>query len=180
MTIPIFVNAHSSEWVQHAKSLTKSYFEWMNREIMKACPFSIPDIVGMPLDAYIEYAASIICPNDVVHGAYYLLTVDGVAVGMGGLRQLPDGHGEIVRIYVDPKHRAKGLGSMLMHRLVTEAKELGYRRLYLDTGVFMKSAHRLYESCGFVDCDPYPGAEPPVAIHPYWRFMRLDLEQQLL
>ncbi len=177
MTTPIFVNAHSSEWVQHAKSLTKSYFEWMNREVMKTCPFSIPDIVGMPLDTYIDHAASIICPNDVAHGAFYLLTHGGIAVGMGGLRKLPDGNGEIVRIYVDPACRGKGYGTLIMRHLIFEARRLEYQQLNLDTGDFMKSAHRLYESLGFVDCDAYAGAEPPVELHPYWRFMSLDLSQ---
>jgi len=173
--MPQFVNAHSPEWVSHARSLTKSYFEWMNREIIKTCNFSIPDIVGMPLDAYVEHASSIICPNDVTHGAYYLLVLDGIAIGMGGLRQLPDGNGEIVRVYVEPMCRGKGYGAMLMEHLVSEARRIGYRKVCLDTGDFMKSAHRLYESFGFVDCQAYAGAEPPAALHPHWRFMVLVL-----
>jgi GNAT superfamily N-acetyltransferase len=177
MTTPKFVNAHSSEWIQQARLLTKTYFEWMNREIIEACHFSIPDIVGMPLDVYLENVAKTICPDDALHSVYYLLVIDDRAVGMGGLRRLPDGHGEIVRIYVDPSCRGQKLGSMLMRRLISEAENLGYSRLYLDTGVFMKSAHRLYESYGFVDCNAYAGAEPPVALHPYWRFMTLDKSQ---
>jgi GNAT superfamily N-acetyltransferase len=177
MTIPYFVDAHAPQWVAHAKSLTMDYFRWMNQEIIKACQFSISDIVGMPLDDYVISAADTICPNNTSESAFYLLTVSDVPVGMGGLRKLPDGNGEIVRIYVDPACRGKGYGTLIMRHLISEARRLEYQQLYLDTGDFMKSAHRLYESLGFVDCDAYAGAEPPVELHPYWRFMSLDLSQ---
>jgi hypothetical protein len=48
---------------------------------------------------------------------------------------------------------------------------LRYRSLYLDTGPFMASAQRLYESNGFLDCDAYDGAEVPIEFHSRWRFM---------
>ena len=177
MTTLVFVDAHATDWVDQAKSLTMDYFQWMNREIIQACQFSIPDIVDMPLDAYVEAAAAAICPKNTPNSAFYLLTVSGRTVGMGGLRQLPDGNGEIVRIYVDPDCRGNGYGSMIMRHLVSEAQRFAYQRLYLDTGCFMKSAHYLYQACGFVDCPAYAGAEPPAELHPYWRFMKLDLTQ---
>lgn len=175
MTNIQFVDAHAPEWSAQAQSLTLDYFTWMNLEIIRACQFSIPDIVGMPLDEYVVAAADAICPKNSPQSAFFLLSVDGVAVGMGGFRRLPFGQAEIVRIYVDPASRGKGYGAMLMAHLISETKQLGYEFLYLDTGVFMKSAHQLYESFGFVDCDAYAGAEPPAQLHPYWRFMVLDL-----
>lgn len=170
-----FVDAHSPEWGAQAQSLTMDYFRWMNLEIIRTCQFSIPDIVGMPLDDYVVAAAGAICPKNSQQSAFYLLVVDSNAVGMGGLRQLPDGNGEIVRIYVDPGFRSKGYGAMIIQHLISEAKRFSYNQLFLDTGAFMKSAHRLYESFGFVDCASYAGAEPPAALHPYWRFMSCDL-----
>ena len=173
MTNIQFVDAHAPEWSAQAQSLTSDYFTWMNSEIVRACQFSISDIVGMPLDEYVVAASDAICPKNSPQSVFYLLTVGKVAVGMGGLRQLPDGNGEIVRIYVDPTCRNKGYGASIIKHLISESRRLAYHRLCLDTGIFMKSAHRLYEAFGFIDCAAYSGAEPPVVLHPYWRFMQL-------
>lgn len=171
MQILEFVDAHSQAWHDQALRLTMQYFEWMDREIRATCGFSIPDIVGMPLPAYIQSAADTICPNVPNESIFYLLVQDGVAVGMGGIRMLSTECAEIVRIYVDPKWRGKGYGVKLLDRLIDDSRSFGYKRLNLDTGVFMTSAHRVYERCGFKDCSPYEGAEPPEVLHPYWRFM---------
>jgi GNAT superfamily N-acetyltransferase len=166
-----FVDAHAPDWVDKAMYLTMHYFEWMDQEIRTTCGFSIPDIVGMPLPAYIQSVADTICPNVPNESIFYLLVVDDVAIGMGGLRRLSQDSAEIVRIYLDPKYRGCGYGSKMVDRLIDDARQFGYVRLYLDTGEFMKSAHRIYESYGFEICAPYEGAEPPKELHPYWRFM---------
>lgn len=166
-----FVNAHDSAWEVQAHCLTMAYFEWMNQEIKAACPFSIEDIVGMPLADYVAQALDTICPNDALSARFYLLVVDEVAVAMGGIRRLPDGSAEIVRIYTDPEHRGHGYGRHVLNKLMADAVSLGYKTLKLDTGLFMKSAHRLYESLGFQDCEAYVGAEPPPELRPFWRFM---------
>lgn len=175
MAPPKFVDAHSPEWINQAMALTMDYFEWMNQEIIKTCQFSIADIVEMPLATYVTTIFKTICPDNPDQGVFYLLVIDGVAVGMGGLRRLPGGQAEIVRIYTQPMHRGKGYGGMVLARLIDDAKHLDCRLLNLDTGIFMNSAYALYESYGFKDCEPYEGAEPPAALFPYWRFMQLPL-----
>ncbi len=170
-----FVNAHDNLWGKQAQRLTMAYFEWMNREIKSACPFSIEDIVGMPLADYVAQAVDTICPDDASSARFYLLVADGVAVAMGGIRRLPDGDAEVVRIYTDPNYRGHGYGTLVLKKLMADAVSLGYKTLKLDTGLFMKSAHRLYESLGFQDCEAYVGAEPPPELLPFWRFMAFDL-----
>ena len=90
---------------------------------------------------------------------------------MGGLRTLPDGVPEIVRIYTRPQHRGKGLGARMVSQLVAEAEQRGNAVVRLDTGVFMLSAQKIYEAAGFVRRGPYPGAEPPEFLQPYWIYM---------
>lgn len=166
-----FVNAHDKAWECRAHCLTMAYFEWMNQEIKAACPFSIEDIVGMPLGEYVAHAVHTICPDDTSSARFYLLVADGAAVAMGGIRRLPNGDAEVVRIYTDPNYRGHGYGTLVLNKLIADAGSLGYKTLKLDTGLFMKSAHKLYESLGFSDCEPYEGAEPPSELLPYWRFM---------
>jgi GNAT superfamily N-acetyltransferase len=95
---------------------------------------------------------------------------------MGGLRRLGPGLAEIKRIYVRPNLRGHRLGEQLLRRLLDDARTFGYDHVYLDTGPFMKSAHRIYENAGFVDRGPYEGVEVPVEFHHLWRFMELSLQ----
>lgn len=180
MTRPQFVDAHSPQWADQARSLTVAYFQWMNQQITEACAFSIEDIVGMPLLNYVDSAWSTICPNDSARGKFYLLVAGSAAVAMGGIRRLPDGSAEIVRIYTEPGHRGKGYGAIILTRLISDAKQLGFQTLKLDTGNFMKAAHALYESFGFRDCAPYAGAEPPPELLPYWRYMERSLTEDTI
>lgn len=170
-----FVNAHSPEWSEIAMSMTRDYFHWMNGEIEKTCSFSISDVVGMPLDQYITTAANEICPKDPSAAKYYLLVDDGTAVAMGGWRTLPSGDAEVVRIYTKPEYRGRGMGSMTMQRLIEDVRQAGFKKLKLDTGIFMKDAQAMYASHGFSACSAYEGAEPPAALLPYLLFMELDL-----
>ena len=59
-----------------------------------------------------------------------------------------------------------------MHgRLMEDAARFGYKRVCLETAPFMKSAHRIYESAGFIDRAPYLETEVSQAFHSGWRFM---------
>jgi hypothetical protein len=35
----------------------------------------------------------------------------------------------------------------------------------------MQSAQKIYEAAGFKRRDPYPGAEPPAFLQPFWIYM---------
>lgn len=171
-----FVNAHADEWSETALNLTRDYFQWMDTEIQKTCSFSISDVVGMPLDQYIITAAKEVCPTDQSDAKYYLLVDGKCAVAMGGLRILPDGDAEVVRIFTKPEFRGRGIASTMLRRLISDASLSGFRKIKLDTGVFMKHAQSLYLSHGFSFCSAYDGAEPPAALLPYWLFMERSLE----
>lgn len=153
-------------------AVTQEYFDWMNGEIIRFCNFAIPDIVGMSLEDYVRHTADIaagIAPED--GGIYARRTEAGQIMAMGGLRRLPDGAAEIVRIFTRPQFRGQGLGFQSVGHLVGEASRLGYDILRLDTAVFMKSAQKIYEASGFLPRGPYAGAEPPPPLLPFWLYM---------
>lgn len=170
-----FVNAHAKDWSAQTHALTMAYFEWMNDQIVEQCQCSIEDIVGMPLTSYVSSVYESICPDHADQGRFYLLLSEKQAVAMGGVRRLPDGSAEVVRIYTDPSHRGNGYGAVMLDKLISDAVIWGCEKIKLDTGNFMTSAHKLYESLGFKDTDPYVGAEPPAKLFPYWRFMEKSL-----
>lgn len=157
-------------------AITQDYFDWMNGEIIRHCGFTIPDLVGMSLEAYVAHTAEIggrIRPEE--GGIYARRDGDGQIMAIGGLRRLPDGAAEIVRIFTRPTFRGRGLGSQTVDFLVSEARRLGYGTLRLDTAVFMTSAQKIYRAAGFVSRAPYSGAEPPERLLPFWIFMERGL-----
>jgi putative acetyltransferase len=82
-------------------------------------------------------------------GAFILAEDEGRYVACIAVRQFADGIGEIKRIKVAPAARGRGLGRVLVERIIAEARKLGYRSLLLDTLPFMKEAQALYLSMGF-------------------------------
>jgi ribosomal protein S18 acetylase RimI-like enzyme len=74
------------------------------------------------------------------------------------------------RLYVRPSMRGKKVGSMLVHRLLDEARARGYRRMRLDTVPGMDAAIGLYRAAGFRDIPPYRPNPVPGAL-----FLELEL-----
>ncbi len=91
-------------------------------------------------------------------GKLLLVSVVGQPVGCVGLRPFPREHTcEMKRLYVRPSFRGGKLGEKLVHRLLREARALGYGFLRLDTHPpTMTAAVAMYRKLGFreVAADP--------------------------
>ena len=103
-------------------------------------------------------------------GAFILAEDAERYVACIGVRQFAAEVGEIKRLYVAPAARGRGLGRVLVERIIAEARQLGYRSLLLDTLPFMKEAQSLYLSMGFRPTAAY--RFNPIAGS---AFLRLDL-----
>jgi ribosomal protein S18 acetylase RimI-like enzyme len=90
-----------------------------------------------------------------------LLARDAVAgLGTVGLKRWDDGIAEIKRLYVVPEARGRGLGRLLLTRVIAEAQAKHYVRVRLDSDArSMAPAIALYRSLGFVEIPPY-GPDP--------------------
>ena len=66
---------------------------------------------------------------------------DGKAAGCIALRKLSDSACELKRLYVRPEFRRKGIAAALVSRILSEARSIGYREIYLDTLPELEELH---------------------------------------
>ena len=78
----------------------------------------------------------------------------GRPIGMGALKEHGSSVGEVKRMYTLPEVRGKRIGSQLLGRIETLARERGVKRLVLETGEApgFEPAWRVYERGGFTVC----------------------------
>ena len=78
----------------------------------------------------------------------------GRALGMGALKTLGAGLGEVKRMYTLPETRGTGIGRKLLDAIEALARDKGLNMLKLETGAVagFEPAWRLYERGGFTRC----------------------------
>lgn len=84
--------------------------------------------------------------------AYFVALLNGQVVGGCGIyptKGLPEGCTELVKLYLAPATRGKGVGKILMERCCEIAVENGYTEIYLETLPELHIAVGLYERLGF-------------------------------
>lgn len=84
--------------------------------------------------------------------AYYVVEMDGAIAGGGGVAPLEGADADVCelrKMYFLPRLRGQGAGRALMDACLQRARELGFRRCYLETLTGMAAAQKLYERSGF-------------------------------
>ena len=84
-------------------------------------------------------------------GGDFVVLVDeiGRVVGTCGLYPLGDGKVELRKMYLSPTFRGRGYGKRLLTWALGRARELGFRRMELETAQVLRPAIALYERAGF-------------------------------
>ncbi len=83
-------------------------------------------------------------------------------VGMGALKDLGDGEGEVKSMRTVEEAQRKGIATAMLNHIIAAARARGMKRLYLETGAFdlFAPAVTLYRRHGFVDCPPFAAYRP--------------------
>lgn len=103
-------------------------------------------------------------------GRLYIAYCDGELAGCIGLRKIDRQSCEMKRLYVRPGFRGKKIGSLLVEKIITDAKEIGYSYMLLDTLPFLQSAIHMYKRHGFYEIESYNDSPMETSI-----YMKLDL-----
>ena len=94
-------------------------------------------------------------------------------VGIGALKELDDGHGELKSMHTAAAERGRGVGRAMVDHLLGVARDRRYRRVSLETGTMeaFAPARSLYAGVGFTPCGPFGDYTPS----PNSTFMTLSL-----
>lgn len=83
---------------------------------------------------------------------YFIATADNAMVGGGGIfptQGLQENTCELVKMYLLPVARGRGIGKMLIEKCLHTASALGYKNVYLETMPELEQAISVYEKFGF-------------------------------
>ncbi len=106
----------------------------------------------------------------VPYGRLYLAYCNEELAGCIGLRKIDEQNCEMKRLYVRPQFRGRKIGNQLIKKIITDAKEIGYTHMLLDTLPFLKSAINIYMNFGFYRIESYNDSPMSTSI-----YMKLDL-----
>ena len=91
-----------------------------------------------------------------IRGIYHVAVMDGHIIGGAGIYPTaglnPDTC-ELVKLYLSPPGRGKGLGKLLIQKCLSSAIAEGYKKVYLETMPELITAIPMYEQFGFTYLD---------------------------
>lgn len=96
-------------------------------------------------------------------GVTFWTVWDGDAiVGCAAIKRLGADHAELKSMRTASNRKRSGIASMLLEHIISEARQLGFTRLSLETGSFkfFRPARMLYEKFGFGYCGPFADYRP--------------------
>jgi putative acetyltransferase len=134
--------ATSESDIKEARTLLQEYAAWLG---ISLCFQNFDrELASLPG----EYA-----PPD---GRLLLAFEDDELAGCIALRKIRATTCEMKRLFLRPEFRGRGLGRVLVERIIEEARQIGYTQMCLDTlPGRMDQAIALYKSIGFKEIEPY-------------------------
>ena len=151
------LTAADTEALTHVRQFFRNYAGWLG--------------VDLSFQKFDEEMASLPGAYAAPAGRLFYIENNGQPAGCVGIRPFSEGVGEMKRLYVEPAQRGFGIGRDLALAGIKAAKELGYRKILLDTLPAMRIAVKLYRELGFQESPAY--YQTPIE---GTMFLALDLE----
>lgn len=107
-------------------------------------------------DPWSEAALGVLCRE---HGCGIVIPAsdrEAPAIAYAGMTYAAD-EASVTNVAVHPDHRRRGLGKVVMHALMKQARDIGARTLYLEVRASNEAAISLYHALGFDEIGRRPG-----------------------
>lgn len=130
--------------------------EYFNDKIIEEELASLPGKYGLP------------------GGRLLLALFDDQPAGCVALREIDKMNCEMKRMFVCRQFHGKGIALAMAAKLISEAKDIGYKTMWLDTSFRQTEAQSLYQKIGFKKTAPY--YELPKKVEDWLVFMALELK----
>lgn len=104
-------------------------------------------------------------------GRLYIASIGKNPVGCVALKKIDNEYCEMKRLYVRQGNRGKDIGKKLVERIISDAKDIGYKHIRLDTFPFMDRAIKMYKNYSFYEIEKYNDNPALSAI-----FMQMDID----
>lgn len=158
MTITLHtLSAENTSALEEVRQFFRNYAAWLG--------------VDLSFQKFDEEMAALPGAYAPPNGRLFFAENDGHPAGCVGVRPFSEGVCEMKRLYVDPGQRGRGIGRDLALAAIMAARELGYRKILLDTLPAMRLAVKLYRELGFQETPAYYPTPIEGTI-----FLALDLE----
>jgi carbonic anhydrase len=158
MTITLHtLSAENTSALEEVRQFFRNYAAWLG--------------VDLSFQKFDEEMAALPGAYAPPNGRLFFAENDGRPAGCVGVRPFSEGVCEMKRLYVDPGQRGHGIGRDLALAAIMAARELGYRKILLDTLPAMRLAVKLYRELGFQETPAYYPTPIEGTI-----FLALDLE----
>ena len=82
--------------------------------------------------------------GDFIVGEY-----EGKVVAMVAFKKVNEGVAELKRMRVNPGYQSRGIGQALIEELEKRAKDLGFRKMILDSSPYWVKAQHFYKKNGY-------------------------------
>ena len=93
--------------------------------------------------------------NGSIVGAYGLYPVRELkGAASNGVYPIDKATCELRKMYLHSSYRGKGLGKLLLEDALLKARQIGFKRMTLETASVLKEAISLYKSYGFIEYEP--------------------------
>jgi ribosomal protein S18 acetylase RimI-like enzyme len=150
------IQATTPEEIDIARPLIKEYAAWL-----------AIDLSFQNFDEELSTLPGHYAPPD---GRLVLASFGTETAGCVALRRFDECRCEMKRMWVRPQFRGRHIGRALAEYVISEARDIGYCEMLLDSLPSLASALNLYKSLGFRVIGPYRYNPDPNAV-----FMRLLL-----
>ncbi|MBW8687289.1 GNAT family N-acetyltransferase [Chitinophaga rhizophila] len=122
--------------LEQVKGLFREYANWLSVDL--SFQRFEEELISLPEPYYVA-----------PEGALFMALVDGQPAGCVGVRSFENSTCEMKRLFVRDAFKGHGVGRALAVRAVEAGRDLGYKRMLLDTLAHMRPAIELYTSLGF-------------------------------